>query len=86
MKVYVPGLLTSYTQGANSVEANGATLGELLADLDRLYPGIRFRIVDEQDQVRRHIRVFVKAVQVHAMSSPVGADDEVMIVGALSGG
>ena len=35
------------------------TLAELLADLDRRYPGIRFRMIDEQDAVRRHIKIFV---------------------------
>lgn len=86
MKVYVPGLLTSYTQGQNSVQANGATLGDVLADLDARYPGIRFRIVDEQDRVRRHIRIFVNDIQAYAMSVLVKPGDEIMIVGALSGG
>jgi molybdopterin converting factor small subunit len=86
VKVYVPGLLTSYTGGANTVESIASTLGEMLADLDARYPGIRFRIIDEQDRVRTHIRIFVGATQVHAMSAPIAGDDKVMIVGALSGG
>ena len=48
----------SYT-GRSWVDADGATLGELLADLDRQYPGIRFRMIDEQDRMRRHVRFFV---------------------------
>jgi len=90
VKVYVPGLLTSYTQGVNSIElpagGSASTLETLLAELDRRYPGIRFRIVDEQDRIRRHIRIFVEARQVHALSVPVPGNGEVMIVGALSGG
>ncbi len=58
MKVLIPSPLRSYT-GRAWVEAEGATLGELLADLDRRYPGIRFRMIDEQDRMRRHVRFFV---------------------------
>jgi hypothetical protein len=46
------------------VEAEGASLAALLADLDRRYPGIRFRMVDEQERIRRHMRVFVNGEQV----------------------
>jgi len=50
--------LHSYTN-AREVEANGATLTELLADLDRQYPGLRFRVIDEQNDMRVHMRFFV---------------------------
>jgi sulfur-carrier protein len=86
VKVYIPGLLASYTRGANNVEAHGATVGELLADLDRQFPGLRFRVINEQDAVRRHIRLFVNAAQVRILSTPLAPGDKVMIVGALSGG
>lgn len=85
MKVLIPSALHSYTGGAR-VEAEGATLDALLADLDHRYPGIRFRMVDEQGRIRRHIRVFVRGEQVFALASPLRADDEVVIVQALSGG
>ena len=58
----------------------------MLADLDRHYPGIRFRMIDEQDRVRRHIRIFVNGEQVHDLTQPLAASDEVIIVQALSGG
>jgi molybdopterin converting factor small subunit len=86
MKVYVPSPLASYTQEETTVDADGRTLGELLDDLDRRYPGIRFRIITEQDQIRRHIRIFVNLEQVRSLAVPLRASDEVMIVGALSGG
>ena len=86
MKVYIPSPLCSYTHEANTVEASGASLGEVLDDLERRFPGIRFRIVSEQDEIRRHIRIFVNRDQVTALSAPLRASDEVMIVGALSGG
>ena len=86
MKIYVPTPLSSYTREATTVEAMGRTLAELLDDLDRRYPGIRFRIISEQDEIRRHIRIFVNLVEVRSLSAPLRATDEVMIVGALSGG
>ena len=85
MKVLIPGALRSYTE-KGEVEIGGATLGAVLAGLDRQYAGIRFRIVDEQDQIRRHIRIFVNGGQVRELSQPLDAKDEVVIVQALSGG
>lgn len=86
MKVYVPTPLSSYTAEATTVDAAGATLGDLLDDLERRYPGIRFRIVSEQDEIRRHIRIFVNLEEVRSLGAPLRVSDEIMIVGALSGG
>ena len=85
MKVLIPTPLRSYT-GEREVEASGPTLAAVLLDLDRRHPGIRFRMIDEQEQVRPHIRVFVNGEQVFDLSRPLGATDEVQIVQALSGG
>ena len=85
MKVLIPGALRSYTE-RGEVEVNGATLGAVLAELDQRYSGIRFRIIDEQDQIRRHIRMFVNGDQVHDLAQPLTATDELVIVQALSGG
>jgi len=85
MRVLIPGALRSYT-AQSEAEASGATLAAVLADLDRAYPGIRFRMIDEQDRIRRHIRIFVNGDQVRDLSQPLNATDEVIIVQALSGG
>lgn len=85
MKVLIPDALRSYTESSRA-EAEGATLAELLSDLDRQYPGIRFRMIDEQERVRRHIRIFINGEQVNALSQPLNATDDVVIVQALSGG
>ena len=85
MKVLIPSALHSYT-GKGEAEASGATLGAVLADLERRYAGIRFRMIDEQDRVRRHIRIFVNGEQARDLSQPLRATDEVVIVQALSGG
>jgi len=85
MKVLIPSALRSYTE-AGEAEASGATLAALLVDLERQYPGIRFRVIDEQDRIRRHIRIFVNGEQARELAQPLGATDEVIIVQALSGG
>jgi molybdopterin synthase sulfur carrier subunit len=85
VKVLIPTPLRSYT-GSHEVEANGATLGALLADLDRLYPGLRFRVIDEQNKIRPHMRVFVNGEQSFDMTRTLRETDAVQIVQALSGG
>ena len=86
MKVFILSPLRSYTGGASSVEGRGATLDELLIDLDRAFPGFRFRIIDEQDRIRAHIKIFVNASQQPAVDRAVNSTDEIHIVCALSGG
>ena len=85
MKVLIPSSLRSYTERGET-EASGATLAAVLADLDRAYPGIRFRVIDEQDRIRRHIRIFINGEQAGDLSQPLRPTDEVIIVQALSGG
>jgi sulfur-carrier protein len=85
MKVLIPSALRSYTERSET-EASGATLGAVLAALDRQYAGIRFRMIDEQDRIRPHIRIFVNGKQVRDLSQPLRATDEVVVVQALSGG
>ena len=85
MKVSIPGPLLSYTQ-QREVEADGATFAAMLADLDRRYPGLRFLIIDEQDNMRAHMRFFVNGEQVFDIDRPLHPTDTVQIVQALSGG
>ena len=85
MKVLIPSPLRSYT-GAAEVDGEGSTLDEVLVDLDRRHPGLRFRIVDEQDRMRPHVRFFVDGVQVFDLGRRLAAGESVQIVQALSGG
>lgn len=86
MKVRIPTPLRSYTQQHAVVEADGATVSELLDDLDRRFPGIRFRMVDEQNRLRQHMNMWIGQEPVHDLATPVAAADEVTIMQALSGG
>jgi molybdopterin converting factor small subunit len=85
MQVAIASALRSYTGNRERVTASGATVDELLRDLDGSFPGIRFRIVDEQDRIRVHIRIFVNR-EVAKLSQPLAAGDDVQILCALSGG
>lgn len=85
MKVLMPGALRSYT-GEAEVEAAGDTLAAMFADLDRRYPGLRFRVVDEQGRLRPNMRLFVNGLGVRDLAHPLQPDDFVAVVLALSGG
>jgi molybdopterin synthase sulfur carrier subunit len=86
VKVRIPTPLRSYTGDQSVVDADGATVSDLLDDLDRRYPGIRFRMVDEQNHVRQHMKLWIGDEPVRDLSTPVATDDEVTIMQALSGG
>jgi sulfur-carrier protein len=85
MKVLIPTPLRSYTR-AREVEATGRTMAEVLADLERQFPGFRFRVVDEQDRMRAHMRFFVNGEQVFDLARVLRPEDDLQIVQALSGG
>ncbi len=86
VQVRVAPLLHDYTGGRPVVEAEGATVGGVLDDLDRRHPGIAFRILDEQGRVRKHMRVYVGEDAAADRNTPVPPGVEMYIVGALSGG
>jgi sulfur-carrier protein len=85
MRVLIPGALRSYTN-ASQVEAAGDTLDALFADLERRYPGLRFRVVDERNLLRPNMRIFVNGVGVRELGHALQPDDFVAVVLALSGG
>lgn len=85
MRVRIPTPLRSYT-GAATVDAEGATIGELLADLDRRFPGLRFRMVDEQGRLRPHMKVFLDDEMTRDLTRALDGIHEVTLMQALSGG
>jgi molybdopterin converting factor small subunit len=84
--VRVASPLRSYTAGAATLTAAGATISQLLVNLERAHPGMRFRMIDEQDRIRPHIRIFVNMREVKSLDEPLGERDEVHLICALSGG
>jgi molybdopterin synthase sulfur carrier subunit len=88
-QVRVPTPLRKYTGGAEAVDADGATVAAVIADLDKRYPGIKERICDEGGQVRRFVNVFVNGEDIRFLQhldTPVKATDELSIVPAIAGG
>lgn len=86
MRVYIPSALRSYTTQQSEVQVEGETLADVLAALDLRFPGIRFRIITEQDAIRPHIRIFVNEQQLNELATPLHPTDTLYIVCALSGG
>ncbi len=86
IRVSIPSQLTAYTDGATKVTAEGRTVAAVLDDLDARFPGLKFRVIDEQDRVRRHMRVFIGLEETRSVAAPLRDGDELLIFGALSGG
>ena len=86
VRVRVASLLHSYTNGRPVIEVEAATVGEALSVLEQKFPGMRFRVVDEQGQIRPHMNVFLNEERVRDLTTPVADNMEIYIVGALSGG
>ena len=86
MRVVLPSPLFSYSGGQREIEATSDSLAQLMGVLDKRYPGIRHRIIDEQNRIRPHIRFFVNGESATTLEHRLSAGDEVLIVAALSGG
>lgn len=89
--VRIPSYLAEFAKGqtALTLESSSRSVRDLLADLWKQYPALRDRVVDEQSEVRQHINIFVGEDAIrHAqgLDTPVSANDEIMIVPAVSGG
>ena len=86
MRVVLPSPLFSYSGGQREIEATSDSLAQLMGVLDQRYPGMRHRIIDEQNRIRPHIRFFVNGESATTLDHRLSPDDEVLIVAALSGG
>ena len=86
MNVRIPTPLRSYTAQQAVVTAVGDTVDAVLVDLDARYPGLRFRMVDEQNRIRPHMKVFLNDEAVRDLTAAVAPTDDLTIVQALSGG
>ncbi len=87
--VRIPQPLRSLTGEKTSVEATGASLTELIGDLETNYPGVKERILDESGQIRRFVNVYINGDDVRfaeGLQSPLKDGDEVSIVPAVAGG
>ncbi len=88
IEVRIPTILRSYTGGAKSVEGSGATLAELLADLEARHGGLRERLVDDAG-LRRFVNVYLNDEDVRflgGLETPVADGDTVTVLPAVAGG
>ena len=87
--VRIPTPLRKLTQNQEVVEAEGSTIRELIDSLENNYPGLKERICDEQDHIRRFVNIFLNDEDIRFLKeseTPVKSGDEVSIVPAIAGG
>ena len=88
-KVRIPAPLRKLTKDQATVETTGATIADVLTDLEKNYPGIRERICDETGQVRRFINIFINGDDIRfkdGIKTAVATDAEISIIPAIAGG
>lgn len=87
--IRIPTPLRKLTNELEVVQTSGATIGELLDNLDKAFPGLNERICDDQGNVRRFVNIFVNDEDIRFLedkATPVKDTDEVSIVPAIAGG
>ena len=87
--VRIPTPLRTYTQNKEEVTASGATVGEVLKNLDKSYPGIGGRLLDDKGGVRRYVNIFHNDEDIRflkELETPVADGDKISIIPAIAGG
>jgi molybdopterin converting factor small subunit len=87
--VRIPTPLRKLTDGKEEVAATGSTVGEVILNLEKSYPGIRARICDDSGAVRKFVNIFANDEDIRFLQNldtPVKDSDEVSIVPAIAGG
>ena len=87
--VRIPTILRTYTEGESEVSADGATLAEVLDDLDSNYAGIKGRILDDQGELRRFVNVYVGNDDVRFLEhleTPTPDGTQISVIPAVAGG
>lgn len=89
VSVSIPPPLRNLTGQADTVQAEGTTIAEIIADLEKNHPGIRERLLDTNGQIRRFVNIYVNGEDVRFLqdqATPVSPRDEISIVPAIAGG
>lgn len=93
IEVRIPTILRTYTGGEKAVDANGATLAELIEDLEANHPGLKERLLDAKDDgssdLRRFVNVYVNDEDVRftgGLGTALGDGDQVVVLPAVAGG
>ena len=89
VSVRIPTILRPYTDGASEVSAEGATLADVLDDLDGAHPGIKGRVLDDEGQIRRFVNVYLNDDDVRfaeGLATPTPDGTSISIIPAVAGG
>ena len=86
MRIRLDSLLTNYNKGVKNIEIDAGSIREVIDKLDKLYPGIKFRFIDELDIIRPHMNLFLNKVQIREIDISTNPEDELFIVQSLGGG
>ena len=89
VQVNIPTPLRRITNGQNQIEADASNVGELLEVLDREYPGIRERLIDEEGEIRYFVNIYLNGEDVRFLQgtdTSTSSGDEISIVPAVAGG
>ena len=87
--VRIPTPLRTLTKGSEEVTAAGATVGDVVEDLERQYPGVKSRLCDDKGEVRRFVNIFLADEDIRflqGLKTPVKEGDQISIVPAIAGG
>ncbi len=87
--IRIPTPLRPMTGGKSEIEGKGASIGELIEQLNIAHPGIKDRICDERGEIRRFINVYLNEEDIRFLTgkdTPVKDGDAVSIVPAIAGG
>lgn len=87
--VRIPASLRTFTQNQDEVQSPGATVGEVIQNLDAKYPGLRSRILDEKGALRRYVNLFHNEEDIRflqELATPVKDGDRLAVVPAIAGG
>jgi hypothetical protein len=84
-KVVLTGSIRQHAGGCGAVDVPGATARSAIAALEEVRPSLRGWVVDEQGALRRHVKLFHRGAEV-SLDAPLGPDDELHVVAAISGG
>ncbi len=87
--VRIPAPLRTYTKDQREVTAAGKTVGEVLRNLEKAYPGIGERLLDEKGNVRRYVNVFHNDEDIRFLKdleTPVAEGDRLSVIPAIAGG
>ena len=89
VRVRIPTPLRAMTKGSADVQVTADTVGDLIEDLERQFPGMRERLVEESGEIRRFINIYVNQEDIRFLQgskTAVKQGDEVSIVPAIAGG